>query len=293
MTDTLRELQRILWPPEEPNRSWDSGTIGDVADVLVEAGFGPPKMIDERDWVIDPARVHSHEGHHIQIVTFANQNLAITCETCQEIVADIDFEPTPPSGLDRCPAWHGQIDFQCVGRAGHPGPHHNGDTKWGTLEPPPRATQAGYPTSYKRGTPSFYAPVPNHMSGDLARRSRQLLPYWYMQRIADLDERLSIDAFSHIDTFVNDMPGDPSASWYLLRTAGLLTLARSKHGPEHLGLLLQYLDTLDSADTDLTIAAIRDVLTHALVHTILNTTGEDWRQDAERLGFPVTGPKAG
>jgi hypothetical protein len=47
--------------------------------------------VDEHDWVIDPRRVHPHVGHHIEIVTYHDVNLAIQCEDCGELIGDIDF----------------------------------------------------------------------------------------------------------------------------------------------------------------------------------------------------------
>lgn len=47
--------------------------------------------IDEHEWVVDPATVHVHVGHHIEIVVYAERNLAIQCESCGTILADIDF----------------------------------------------------------------------------------------------------------------------------------------------------------------------------------------------------------
>lgn len=52
-------------------------------------------IIEEHEWVIEPERVHSHVGHEIEIVTYADQNLAIECVTCGEVIADIDYGPLP------------------------------------------------------------------------------------------------------------------------------------------------------------------------------------------------------
>ena len=53
-------------------------------------------MIEQHEWVIEPARVHRHVGHDIEIVTYGEQNLAIECVTCSEVIADIDYESTKP-----------------------------------------------------------------------------------------------------------------------------------------------------------------------------------------------------
>lgn len=52
----------------------------------------------EEEWVIDPATVHVHVGHHIEIVVYAERNLAIQCEDCGTIIGDIDFWGTDMEG---------------------------------------------------------------------------------------------------------------------------------------------------------------------------------------------------
>lgn len=52
-------------------------------------------MFQTHEWVIDPEKVAPHEGHDIAVVTYANENLAIECETCYEVLADIDYEEVP------------------------------------------------------------------------------------------------------------------------------------------------------------------------------------------------------
>jgi hypothetical protein len=49
----------------------------------------------EQEWVVDPTRIHEHAGHDIEIVTYANQNLAIECVSCGTVLADIDFWTKP------------------------------------------------------------------------------------------------------------------------------------------------------------------------------------------------------
>lgn len=45
----------------------------------------------EQEWIIDPAKIHAHVGHIIEIVEYGNQNLAIECEECGVILAEIDY----------------------------------------------------------------------------------------------------------------------------------------------------------------------------------------------------------
>lgn len=49
--------------------------------------------VEEREWVIDPRKVHAHVGHTIEIVTYADENLAIECTDCYEVIGDIDYGP--------------------------------------------------------------------------------------------------------------------------------------------------------------------------------------------------------
>jgi hypothetical protein len=41
--DALAAMQEFLWPPEEPDRDWDSETIEVIARLLADAGYGPPE----------------------------------------------------------------------------------------------------------------------------------------------------------------------------------------------------------------------------------------------------------
>ncbi len=45
----VEEIQELLWPEEDHNHEWDSDTPADIAQVLVDWGFGPPEMEDEED----------------------------------------------------------------------------------------------------------------------------------------------------------------------------------------------------------------------------------------------------
>jgi hypothetical protein len=59
--------------------------------------MGPMQTVDsEEPWVVDPRKVHPHVGHDIEIVTYADRNLAIECVTCSEVLADIDFSGDEP-----------------------------------------------------------------------------------------------------------------------------------------------------------------------------------------------------
>lgn len=50
----------------------------------------------EHDWIVDPAKVRPHEGHALTVATYRyddqSGNLAIECEDCSEVIADIDYE---------------------------------------------------------------------------------------------------------------------------------------------------------------------------------------------------------
>lgn len=42
----LKDLQVLLWPPEDPDKQWSSDTIADVAVILAQYGFGRPKGLN-------------------------------------------------------------------------------------------------------------------------------------------------------------------------------------------------------------------------------------------------------
>ena len=67
------------------------GEMADYHDPDHSIRDGEP-LIDEHEWVIEPATVHLHVGHHIEIVVYAERNLAIQCEDCGSLISDIDFE---------------------------------------------------------------------------------------------------------------------------------------------------------------------------------------------------------
>lgn len=68
--------------------------------------------IESREWVVDPAKVHPHVGHTIEIADYhsplspAFGNLAIECITCSLVLADIDYGPDDEEAtLDDWRAW--------------------------------------------------------------------------------------------------------------------------------------------------------------------------------------------
>ena len=70
---------------------YDKAPPDAMIEGCLECGEGPR----EHEWVIDPARVHLHVGHRIEIATYgpkdAPVNLAIECVTCYEVLGDIDI----------------------------------------------------------------------------------------------------------------------------------------------------------------------------------------------------------
>jgi hypothetical protein len=41
--EVLEMIREILWPVEEPERSWSPDTMEEIADVMVRSGRGPER----------------------------------------------------------------------------------------------------------------------------------------------------------------------------------------------------------------------------------------------------------